>query len=67
MGRERGVVLDPRRSYGKPIDVDSGVPTDVLFQMVDAGESPESVAQWYRVEVRAVEAAVDFERRLLAA
>jgi uncharacterized protein (DUF433 family) len=67
MGREHGVVLDPRRSYGKPMDSESGVPTDVLFHMVEAGESPEIVADWYQVKVRAVEAAVEFEQRLRAA
>lgn len=67
MGRDGRVVLDPQRSFGKPIDARSGVPTAALYTMARSGESLQSVADWYEIEVEAVEAAVNFEHSLKAA
>lgn len=64
MGRELGIVLDPERCFGQPIDERSGVPTRVLFEMIRGGSSPEEVAWWYEVEVGAVHRAVEFETAL---
>jgi len=67
--REGRVVLDPQRSFGKPIDAETGVPTRALYDAVLAGggQSPVVVAEWFGVPLDAVEAAVAFERSLLAA
>ncbi|MEM9790916.1 MAG: DUF433 domain-containing protein [Planctomycetota bacterium] len=57
-----GVVIDPRRRYGKPIVVDSGVPTAVLFEAFKSSrENVDLVAAWYGVESEEVRAAVSFE------
>jgi len=66
-GKERHIVLDPQRSFGKPIDVRSGVPTAVLYEMARGGEAVESIARWYNVELEAVEEAVAYEATLKAA
>jgi uncharacterized protein (DUF433 family) len=58
------VVLNPDRSFGKPIDPQTGVPTRVLYEMHAAGESVEGIARWYRVTPEAVVAAVEFEKSL---
>lgn len=67
--RQGRVVLDPRRSFGTPIDAEKGVPTSVLFSAVAAGggQTHATVAKWFDVPIVAVEAAVRFERSLLAA
>jgi uncharacterized protein (DUF433 family) len=67
--RDGRVVLDPQRSFGKPIDAETGVPTRALYDAVLAGggQLPEVVAEWFGVPLGAVEAAVAFERSLLAA
>jgi uncharacterized protein (DUF433 family) len=69
MNRDGKVVLDPERSFGQPIDAQTGVPTRALYDAVLAGDgqSPEVVAQWFGVPVDAVQAAVNFEQSLLAA
>jgi uncharacterized protein (DUF433 family) len=64
LGRDKGVVLDPRRSFGKPIVSRFGVPTWVLNEMVQAGETRDRVASWYEVSPEAVDAAVEFEQSL---
>jgi uncharacterized protein (DUF433 family) len=67
LGHEGRVVIDPAREFGKPIDAETGVPTYALFRSVAAGDSRETVANWYRVPVQAVESAVKYERLLRAA
>ena len=58
-----GVILDPRRRYGKPIIDDCGMPTSILANSYHAnGEDAEAVAEWYNVDPADVEVAVEFER-----
>jgi uncharacterized protein (DUF433 family) len=63
-GKETGIVLDPERSFGQPIDEKSGVPTRVLYEMTRGGSSEEATAWWYEVDVAAVRRAVAFENAL---
>ena len=67
LGLNRFVVLDPRWSFGQPIDAHGNVPTEVLFNAVKAGQSPQEVAHWYEVPLESVRDAARFERSLLAA
>lgn len=66
-GREGGVVLDPKRAFGKPIDAETGVPTLVLYRAVEAGDSIDDVAYWYDIPRDAVRRAVEYEGWLRAA
>jgi uncharacterized protein (DUF433 family) len=61
------VVLDPQRAFGRPIDAETGIATEALFDAVMAGDgqSPAEVAAWFDVPIAAVEAAVTYERMLL--
>ena len=60
------VILDPKRSFGRPIMEKSGVPTDVLAAASCSWRDTEKVARWYEVEVDEVRAAVKFEVRKAA-
>lgn len=60
------VVLDPGRSFGKPIDAETGVPTRAIYDAVMAGQDHKTVAAWFGVPVRCVDAAVEFERSIAA-
>lgn len=67
LGTDKHVVLDPRRSFGAPIDKDSGVPTSVLARAFEAeSEDIAKVAWWYEVAEEAVRDAVLFERSFAA-
>lgn len=61
-----GVVLDPERRFGQPIDAESGIPTATLANAVQADKSHNvaSVARWFDVSKEAVQAAVSFEKSL---
>jgi uncharacterized protein (DUF433 family) len=67
LGKDRPVVLNPGRVFGQPIDPGSGVPTRVLYEMYDAGESIEGVADWFEIEPEAVRSAVEYELTLAQA
>jgi uncharacterized protein (DUF433 family) len=62
----RFVIIDPERSFGKPILDAHGIPTAVLARAVHVEESITRVADWFEVPDDAVQAAVDFEGRLAA-
>ncbi|MSR57671.1 MAG: MerR family transcriptional regulator [Planctomycetaceae bacterium] len=60
------VVLDPARRFGQPIDSGTGVPTETIFNAINAGDGQDvpTVAKWFDIPVEAVKAAIRFERSL---
>lgn len=57
-------VLDPTRSFGKPIDDVSGTRTTVLAKAFAAEHDVEKVAWWYGTSSAAVRDAMKFETQL---
>jgi len=56
------VIIDPRRKYGKPIVVGTGMPTVILYECYRAtGNDEHTTADWYNVDPEDVRAAVQFE------
>lgn len=64
--RAKGIIVDPARSFGQPIDEESGVPTAALAAAVQAEGSIEAAARAWQVKSSAVRRAADFEASLLA-
>jgi len=60
----RRVVIDPERSFGRPIIAPESVPTEVLARAFRAEGSTEAVARWFMVDPKAVDDAVNFEKKL---
>lgn len=58
------VLIDPRISFGKPILVGVGVPTAVIADRNDAGESIGELAKDYGCEASDIKKAIDYERTL---
>jgi uncharacterized protein (DUF433 family) len=65
LGQGKPIVLDPDRNFGEPT-VSGTVRTDVIAELVDAGEEPEQLAEIYELRVSDIRAAVEFERRYSA-
>lgn len=63
-GTSGGVVLDPARKFGKPIDAETGIPTAVLFQAYLTEQDTVRVSKWFDVPSEAVTRAVEFEQSL---
>ncbi|MBR7070373.1 MAG: DUF433 domain-containing protein [Oxalobacter sp.] len=60
----RGVVLDPKRSFGKPIIDSVGIKTSTLYGTFLAEEDKRTVAKIYDVPISAVNAAIKYEEGL---
>lgn len=60
------IVLDPKRSFGRPIVDESGVPTQVINAAFQVEQDAAIVAAEFETKRSAVEAAVRFEARLAA-
>jgi uncharacterized protein (DUF433 family) len=61
------IVIDPARSFGKPLAADYGVPTVSLATAAKAENSARRVASLFEVPVAVVNDAIAFERSLMAA
>jgi len=61
-GRTSPVVIDPLVRFGRPSV--SGVATDRLWELFDAGDPPAEIAAGYDLAVKDVEAAVAYEEQL---
>ncbi len=66
MGPNKRIILDPERSFGKPIDNESGVQAQILADAYKAEHSIERVAFLFDVDESAVNDAIKFEEELAA-
>lgn len=66
MWPRRDVVIDPHRSFGRPVIESTGVPTEILAKAYEAEDSVDRVARWFDVSPSAVRAAVKFESTIAA-
>jgi uncharacterized protein (DUF433 family) len=67
LGKDRQVVIDPRKNFGQPTIFIAGVPTQSLHRSYLAnGSSYEEVARWYEIGADSVREAVDYEQSLAA-
>lgn len=64
LGKSKHILVDPERSFGKPIEAESSVPTDVLAAAAEAEGSVETAARVWSVPVRSVRRAVAFQAEL---
>lgn len=66
LGKERQIVIDPKRNFGQPTVTKSGVPTKVLARSVKTNGSVQVVSHWFEVPEAEIRDAVEFETRLAA-
>jgi uncharacterized protein (DUF433 family) len=62
----QGIRLDPEIQFGKPCISGTRVPSSAIWSLPAAGETAESVASEYEVEVTDVERAFEWERDVRA-
>jgi uncharacterized protein (DUF433 family) len=60
--QSRRIVIDPLVSFGRPMLAGSGISTMAIANRIDAGESPDVVAEDYGVSLSDIDAAVIYER-----
>lgn len=62
----RLIVLDPSRSFGRPIVASNGVPTEVIFGALEADDDVQLVAREFGITAKEVRAVAEFQERLAA-
>jgi uncharacterized protein (DUF433 family) len=67
LGKNRQIVIDPRRNFGQPTVAKSGVPATTIARCVKANSSISIVARWYQVQRDEIHDAVEFEESLAKA
>ncbi|HZI19470.1 MAG TPA: DUF433 domain-containing protein [Pyrinomonadaceae bacterium] len=55
------VMIDPLVSFGRPVLIGTGIPTDVLADRFNAGEDIEDLARDYGIETAQVQKALRYE------
>jgi hypothetical protein len=66
LGRAKGIVIDPKRQFGQPIDDVTGVPTSILAQAAKTEGSVAQASKLFMVPTSSVARAVAFELQLAA-
>ncbi len=64
---EKPLTIDPRVSFGRPVISGTGIPTDVIAELYDAGDSIDDLAEEYDCQSKLIHAAIWFESRNRAA
>lgn len=62
LGRKRNVVLDPARSWGRPLIPRTGLPTAVIRHALNAGATASGVASWFELSEAELRDAEEFEK-----
>lgn len=65
-GNRTSIVIDPARSFGRPVVSEGGVPTEALAAAAKVEGSAEKVAHLYEVSLSSVRVAIEFEQKLAA-
>lgn len=63
LGRKAGVLIDPHRAFGQPIEYETSIPAATLAMAATAEGSAEAAARIWRVRPAAVRRAVNFQRK----
>lgn len=67
MSRDARILVDPERSFGQPIEADTGVPTAILASAARAEGSIDKAAMRWNVPAQAIRRAIRFEEEVLEA
>jgi uncharacterized protein (DUF433 family) len=59
---KRLIAIDPAIKFGRPVIIRKGISTSIIVDRIDAGETPEAVADDYGLDGNEVEMAILYER-----
>lgn len=65
--RDKVLIIDPNISFGKPTITGTGIPTKIVTQLFDAGDSIEDIADDYNCQPWQIQQAILFESNSQAA
>ena len=63
-GKEKGIVINPSRSFGQPIEYKSGIPTISLYNMMKSTNDLKKASRFFDVDEDSVQRAYEFHETL---
>jgi uncharacterized protein (DUF433 family) len=66
LGKKENIVLDPSRNMGQPILNDYNIRTELIYELYKTKHSISEISDWYELDKGAIEAAISFEKGLVA-
>ncbi len=64
LGQDGHIALNPNKRFGRPHEIKTGADTSVLYGFYKAGDSIETIADWYGISLDAMTNVVSFEESL---
>ena len=62
--KNKKIVIDPERAFGRPILNESGIATNILYAAFKAEKNEKRVAEWYNIDIASVKSAIEYEKGL---
>jgi len=66
LGKERGIVIDPSRNFGKPILNELNVSINTISDLLQNGHSEDEISEWYEIPPKYIELTKEYELRMSA-
>lgn len=60
LGKDKDIVVDPKRQFGQPVIGDSNIFPEVVYNMHKAGEPTRFIAFTYELSEKQVQSAIDY-------
>ena len=64
LGKRSGVLIDPMRSFGQPIERETSIPVEALLNAVIAEGSADAAAKAWGISVSAVRRVIKFQQQM---
>ena len=58
MGKDKHIIVDPHYQFGQPVIENTNILAETIFDLNQAGESPEFISRLYQLNVKEVEDAI---------
>jgi len=60
IGKEKPIVIDPRRQFGSPVLINNNIYPQTLYYLYKGGEPKDFIARLYKIKLEEVEAAIEY-------
>lgn len=66
MGKTKGIEINPRIMFGKPVVAGTRIPVEIILDRLVAGETIKNILRDYpRLKIRDIRAALNFANKLV--
>jgi uncharacterized protein (DUF433 family) len=66
LGKKSGIVVDPKRNFGKPIINDKNIRIDTIYDLYRRNKNIAEIAEWYELDKKTINEALRFYERDIA-